>query len=231
MLSDEAFDLILIVLGQFVALHGCHLPVLGVDDEAFVVPLEVASNTIDISTPVAIDPEIDPGQLGDTECFGDGFDPITITASGSGLTFQWYRKPDNSDIGTDPGTAVSGATSATFTPPSSPEGISYYYVVVSGTCSGPIPSDLTGAYIVSPSGTSINIDLNPAAPDEEFCLGSGTFSELLISATGDGGIPASYQWYQNTTPNTTGGVLLTGETNATFTPPSDASVADGLPRY
>jgi hypothetical protein len=190
-----------------------------------------ASNTIEISTPVSIDPVIDPGQVGDTECFGDGFDPLTITATGSGLTFQWYRKPDNSAIDTDPGTAVSGATSASFTPPSSPEGVSYYYVVVSGICGGPETSDLTGAYIVSPSGTSINIDLNPAAPNEEFCLGSGTFSQLLISATGDGGIPASYQWYQNTTPTNTGGILLTGETNPTFTPPSDASVADGLPRY
>ncbi|WP_338221280.1 glycine-rich domain-containing protein [Algoriphagus sp. oki45] len=190
-----------------------------------------ASNTIEISTPVAIDPEIDPGQLGDTECFGDGFDPITITATGSGLTFQWYRKPDNSDISIDPGTAVPGATSATFTPPSSPEGISYYYVVVSGTCSGPTPSDLTGAYIVSPSGTAINLDLDSSAPDQIFCLGGGTFTQLEIAATGDGGTPASYQWYQNTSPTNTGGILLTGETNSTFTPPSDASVADGLPRY
>lgn len=190
-----------------------------------------ASNTIEVSTPVTIDPEIDPGQLGDTECFGDGFDPITITATGSGLSFQWYRKPDNSDISTDPGTAVSGAISATFTPPSTPEGISYYYVVVSGTCSGPIASDLTGAYIVSESGTAINIDLDPAAQNEEFCLGDGPFSELEIAATGDGGIAATYQWYQNTTPDNSTGVLLTGATDPTFTPPSDASVADGLPRY
>ncbi|MDG1278123.1 MAG: Ig-like domain-containing protein [Algoriphagus sp.] len=190
-----------------------------------------ASNTIEISTPVSIDPVIDPGQLGDTECFGDGFDPITITATGSALTFQWYRKPDNSDISTNPGTAVSGATSATFTPPSSPEGISYYYVVVSGICGASEASELTGAYIVSPSGTSINLDLDPTAPDEEFCFGAGTFSQLEIAATGDGGISADYQWYQNTTPNNTGGILLTGETNSTFTPPSDASLADGLPRY
>ncbi|WP_198673006.1 beta strand repeat-containing protein [Algoriphagus litoralis] len=190
-----------------------------------------ASNTIEISTPVAINPEIDPGQLGDTECFGDGFDPITITASGSGLTFQWYRKPDNSDISTNPGTAVPGATTASFTPPSSPEGISYYYVVVSGTCGGPETSDLTGAYIVSPSGTAINLDLDSTAPDQEFCFGAVSFSQLEIAATGDGGVPATYQWYQNTSPTNTGGILLTGETNSTFTPPSDASVADGLPRY
>ncbi|WP_075349019.1 PKD-like domain-containing protein [Algoriphagus marinus] len=190
-----------------------------------------ASNTIEISTPVSIDPVIDPGQVGDTECFGDGFDPITITASGSGLSYQWYRKPDNSPINTDPGTQVSGATSAAFTPPSSPEGISYYYVVVSGICGASETSELTGAYIVSPSGTSINLDLDPTAPDEEFCFGAGTFSQLEIAATGDGGIPADYQWYQNTSPDNTGGVLLSGETNSTFTPPSDARVADGLPRY
>ncbi|HAS59282.1 MAG TPA: hypothetical protein DCS64_12460, partial [Algoriphagus sp.] len=190
-----------------------------------------ASNSIEISTPVSIDPEIDPGQLGDTECFGDGFDPINITATGSALSFQWYRKPDNSDISINPGTAISGATSATFIPPSSPEGISYYYVVVSGICGAAQTSDLTGAYIVSPSGTAINLDLDSSAPDEVFCLGAGTFSQLTIAATGDGGVPATYQWYQNTTPDNTSGVLLSGETNSTFTPPSDASVADGLPRY
>ncbi|MHA7131282.1 glycine-rich domain-containing protein [Algoriphagus namhaensis] len=190
-----------------------------------------ATNTIEISTPVSIDPVIDPGQIGDTECFGDGFDPITITASGSGLTYQWYRKPDNSPIGTDPGTQVSGATSATFTPPSSPEGISYYYVVVSGICGAAQTSELTGAYIVSPSGTSLNINLNSSAPDEVICFGSGSFSQLEVAATGDGGIPATYQWYQSTSPTNSGGILLSGETNSTFTPPNDASVADGLPRY
>ncbi len=190
-----------------------------------------ATNTIEVSIYTSIDAQPDPDQSGDTECFGDGFDPIFVSATGSNLTYQWYQKPDNSAIGTDPGTAIPGATLATFTPPSTPEGISYYYVIVSGTCGAPEISDLTGAYIVSPSGTSINTDLDSAAPDEEFCFGAGTFSQLEISATGDGGIPASYQWYQNTSPDNTGGVLLTGETNSTFTPPSDASVADGLPRY
>lgn len=190
-----------------------------------------ATNTIEISTPVSINPVIDPGQVGDTECFGDGFDPITIIASGFGLAFQWYRKPDNSPIGTNPGTAVSGATTATFTPPSSPEGISYYYVVVSGICGTAQTSDLTGAYIVSPSGTAINLDLDSSALDQEFCFGALSFSQLEIFATGDGGVPATYQWYQNTSSTNTGGILLTGETNSTFTPPSNASVADGLPRY
>jgi hypothetical protein len=96
---------------------------------------------------------------------------------------------------------------------------SYYYVVVSGILwKLHKTSDLTGAYIVSPSGTAINLDLDPTAPDQEFCFGAVSFSQLEISATGDGGVPATYQWYQNTTPTNTGGVLISGENEFYFHP-------------
>ena len=56
----------------------------------------------------------------------------TVTNSGgaapASLTYQWYSNTTNSTTG---GTAVSGATSATFTPPSTAAGTLYYYCVVS----------------------------------------------------------------------------------------------------
>jgi hypothetical protein len=184
-----------------------------------------ASNTIEISIYTSIDTQ--PANTSQLECFGDGFDPIFISASGSNLSYQWYKKPDNSDIGTNPGSEILGATSATLTPPSTPTGSSFYYVVVTGNC-GVETSDLSGEFFVNPSGTLITND--PDVFDETVCYG-GSFSPLEVAALGDGGSPVTYQWYQNTSPTNTGGVLISGATSATFTPPGDVSLADGLPRY
>ncbi|ERM83492.1 hypothetical protein P872_00220 [Rhodonellum psychrophilum GCM71 = DSM 17998] len=184
------------------------------------------SNTIEISIYTSID--IQPDLFGDLECFGDGFDPISVSATGSNLSYQWYVKPDNSDVSTNPGTSVSGAISASFTPPSTSEGTSFYYVVVTGNC-GIEFSMLAGPFIVNPSGTLITV--SPAVFDETICFEEGLFSELTVAALGDGGSAVTYQWYQNTTPDNFGGTLLTGKVSANFTPPSDVSVADGLPRY
>ncbi|MFT4858174.1 MAG: hypothetical protein ACI8SN_000088 [Algoriphagus sp.] len=184
-----------------------------------------ASNTMEISIYISIDTQ--PNLSGDFECFGDGFDPISVSATGSNVSYQWYTKPDNTAISTNPGTLVLGATSARFTPPSTPEGTAYYYVIVTGNC-GIEPSMLAGPFIVNPSGTLITE--SPDLFDETICLG-GNFSPIDVSAFGDGGSSVTYQWYQNTTPSNIGGTLLSGEVNSTLTPPSGASLADGLPRY
>ncbi|MHA7131283.1 PKD-like domain-containing protein [Algoriphagus namhaensis] len=149
------------------------------------------------------------------ECFGDGFNtPLTVGAVGGSLTYQWYTKPDNSAISTNPGIPVSGATSSSFLPPSTPEGINYYYVIVSGFC-GTVISDLSGEYRVNPPITVI--DTHPSTNDETVCQG-GSFSQLSVLASGEG--PVTYQWYSNTSPNNSGGTLIPSATDPTFTPPS-----------
>jgi hypothetical protein len=68
---------------------------------------------------------------------------LEVTAVGESLTYQWYSNSTNSNSG---GTAVAGATSATFTPPSL-VGPTYYYVVVTGDC-GVETSTVSGALYV-----------------------------------------------------------------------------------
>ncbi len=184
-----------------------------------------ATNTIDVSIFTSIVTQIDNTNI--LECFGDGFDPLFVGATGSNLSYQWYRNTTGV-IDTSVDTQV-GTNSNTYTPPSTPVGSSYYYVVVSGDC-GTRTSTISGVRIVDPSGTLITDD--PDVLDETICFG-GTFTqELDVAALGDGGSAVTYQWYQNTTPDNTGGIMLSGETSPTmFTPPSDASVADGMPRY
>ncbi|MFC3878915.1 PKD-like domain-containing protein [Algoriphagus namhaensis] len=171
------------------------------------------SLSVTVNPITAITTQPDPSDY--VECFGDGFDtPLTVNAVGGQLTYQWYAKPDNSDIATNPGTPVSGATSSSFLPPSTPEGINYYYVVVTGFC-GTVVSDLSGQYRVNPPETVI--DTHPSTDDETTCQG-GTFPQLTVLASGEGTI--SYQWYSNTSPSNTGGTLIPGATDPDFTPPS-----------
>ncbi|WP_338226614.1 PKD-like domain-containing protein [Algoriphagus taiwanensis] len=184
-----------------------------------------ASNTIEVSIYTSIFTQIDNTNV--LECFGDGFDPLFVEATGSNLSYQWYKNTTGV-IDTSVDTPV-GTNSNTYTPPSTPVGTSYYYVVVSGDC-GTETSAISGVRIVDPSGTLITED--PDVLDETICFGGSFSQELDVAALGDGGSAVTYQWYQNTTPDNTGGVMLSGETSPTmFTPPSDASVADGLPRY
>ncbi|SFA93011.1 PKD-like domain-containing protein, partial [Algoriphagus aquimarinus] len=163
-----------------------------------------------------------PTNTGDIECFGDGFDPISVTAIGGGLTYQWYSKTDTSDPVSNPGTVVSGATSASFTPPSTTPFFNsyYYYVAVTGNCGVEI-SSLSGEYIVTPPATSII--QQPLTTDVERCK-DGSFIPLEVIAIGeiDATFPAIiYQWYSNTSPSNTGGTLILGANSSTFTPPSN----------
>jgi len=83
---------------------------------------------------------------GQTQCAGGSFGPISVTASGTGLSYQWYSNAANSNIG---GTLIPGATSSVYTPQptSSP---TYYYCIISASgCSTPVTSAVSGAFNVS----------------------------------------------------------------------------------
>ncbi|MEB2776208.1 hypothetical protein SYJ56_12870 [Algoriphagus sp. D3-2-R+10] len=167
--------------------------------EAIVEPITLITSEIDISD--------------DVECFGDGFDPLTVVAEGADLTYQWYVNTDQQNSG---GTLIPNATSNTYTPPSTDIGsILFYYVVVSGYCTSDT-SVISGEYRVNPPETVIDVDPDPT--NYTICRGDA-FPELSVLASGEGTI--TYQWYSNDAPQNTGGTLINGATEATFTPPSD----------
>jgi uncharacterized protein YjdB len=153
-----------------------------------------------------------PDDSGEVECFGDGFSPISVNATGSNLTYQWYSNATQTNTG---GTAILGATSAEFTPNSTLLGSNYYYVVVTGHCEAKT-SEVSGEFIVTPPETTITQDLTSSAPDLIRCIEDHTFPELSIEAIGEGTV--SYQWYRNNVPTNIGGSLIPGETGPTFTP-------------
>jgi gliding motility-associated-like protein len=85
---------------------------------------------------------------------------LTVVAEGQQLTYQWYVNTANSNVG---GTAIAGATSASYVPSNLVVGPRYYYVVVSGTC-GMAKSNVSGAItiqdITNPVVVTQNITVN-----------------------------------------------------------------------
>ena len=79
--------------------------------------------TVNASTAITADP------TDRTVCVGATPAPLSVSASGSGLTYEWFSNTTNSNTG---GTSV--ATTATYTPPSTSAGTTYYYAIVTGTC-------------------------------------------------------------------------------------------------
>ena len=78
-------------------------------------------------------PTITAQPSGATYTVGDTPSALSVTASGTSLTYQWYSNTTATNSG---GTSISGATSASYTPSASAAGTFYYYCVVSsGSCS------------------------------------------------------------------------------------------------
>lgn len=137
---------------------------------------------------------------------------VTLSSTSGTPTYQWYSNVNNSNSG---GTLISGATSSTYNPPTTTPGTLYYYCVItlsSGGCSG--LSSLAAAVTVNPLAT---ITTQPL-PTQNLCVGSTIPTALSIVSSGGTGT-ATYQWYSNTVNASSGGTLIPGATNATYTPP------------
>src|SRR5690606_3497755 len=142
------------------------------------VVVTVNSETVIVENP---DPE------GDDTCSGDEFADISVVATGTNLSYQWYR---NTEPDTVSGTAIVGETSPVYSPSFIPLGSHYYYVKVSGAC-GTLVSELSGKYDVFPSTTQI--DIQPSSAPQSVCKDE-PFSPIETLASGN----VTYQWYRNT---------------------------------
>jgi gliding motility-associated-like protein len=148
-----------------------------------------------------------------TVCIGGTPAVLSITVSGATGTplYQWYSNNIDSTSG---GIAITGATGDTFSPPNSPLGTVYYYCIVtlpSGGCSN-ITSN-TAAVTINVGAT---IDLQPT-PTQSLCVGATISTPLNVTYMGGTGTP-SYQWYFNTTNTNSSGTIISGATNASYTP-------------
>ncbi len=179
---------------------------------------EIISNTARIEVVEGIQIDTNPTPIQNI-CVGGSFaTDLTITHSGGTgtITYQWYSNTTNSNTG---GTAIPGETGISYTSPIfNTLGTFYYYVTVTANGSGcaPVTSEVAEISVVDdPTITSQPII------SQELCQGT-TPQDLEVQVTGGLGTNYTFQWYSNTTNVNTGGAIIAGATNATFTPPTTA---------
>ncbi len=143
----------------------------------------------------------------------EGMIPVNLGVTVSGgigtYSYQWYSNTVDNTIS---GTAITGATNSSYTPPTNIIGTLYYYVVITQTGSGCSTVSTTAKVIVNPIPV---ITANPAS--SSVCQGQ-TANVLSVSYTNGAGTP-SYQWYSNTANSNTGGTPISGATNSSFVAP------------
>jgi hypothetical protein len=152
-----------------------------------------------------------------TKCISSVFSPITVTASGTGLGYQWYSNTSNSNSGGASLTSANGAQTNSYTPQSTVSGTLYYYCIVTGTC-GNVTSTISGAFITN---GNIGISSQSTATQTK-CIGSA-FLPITVTASGTG---LTYQWYSNTSNSNLGGTSLASANGAqtnSYTPQSTVS--------
>ena len=148
-----------------------------------------------------------------TLCVGGNLgSPLSVTfTNGVGTSsYQWYLVNGGTN------TPIANATTSTYTPPQFNTAGTFNYMVqitLNGGGCGSIQSNQAQVIVVSdPTSTA------PTAAS--YCNGYSPVTPLSITASG--GNPNSsytYQWFSNTSNNSTTGNVITGATSSTYTPP------------
>ncbi|MFY7879261.1 MAG: hypothetical protein ACOVP6_04270, partial [Lacibacter sp.] len=99
-------------------------------------------NHLSVSNPVIT---AQPSTSTQSVCKDASAAALSVTVSGSGLSYQWYSNASNSNTG---GNLVDGATLSSYTPSTAVAGTLYYYCIVTGTC-GSATSNPSGAITVT----------------------------------------------------------------------------------
>ena len=146
-------------------------------------------------------PKIDSGQS------------VTLTANPSGgttpYTYQWYSGT-SSTCSSD--TAISGATSSTYS--ASPTSNTYYCYIVTDSATSPA-SATSGTDLVTVNSALVTPTISPSSATYD----AGQSVSLTASVSG-GTTPYSYQWYNDTSGSAN---AIPGATSATFTETAGAT--------
>ncbi len=120
------------------------------------------NNTVDLTVQVPAAITTQPSTTVQNLCQGSAATALSVTATGTTLTYQWYSNTTATNSG---GTAV-GTNSASYTPVTTATGTLYYYCVVTAACGASVTSNVSGGVNVTavpsaPAGT-INVSANPS---------------------------------------------------------------------
>src|SRR4029077_610241 len=127
---------------------------------------------------------------------------FSVTATGTApLSYQWQKN----------GTAISGATSSSYTPPpttSSDKGALFTVVVP------------TSVGTVTSSAATLTVNVPPSITTQPASQTVTAGQTATFSVTATGTAPLSYQWQKN-------GTAISGATSSSYTTPATTSSDNG----
>lgn len=157
---------------------------------------------------VVEDPIVSSPLVSQNLCQGATAADLTVTASGgieTNYSYQWYSNSLNSNTS---GSPVNGATTNTFTPPTTSSGTIYYYVVIQQTGLDCSVTSATAEVIVNATPVFTSQPIS-----ESICLNE----QLTLSVVYNGLGTPQYQWYINDTNSASEGTAILNETAASYT--------------
>lgn len=136
---------------------------------------------------------------------------VAATSASGTLSYQWYSSTDNSNWN-----AISGATSTSYSAPTSSPGTKYYKVRVTNTLNG---------YTTYTDSSSVSVVVSVAAPTitthpSSLTVKRGATATLSVAATAPYGT-LSYQWQSSS--NNSSFSNISGATSASYTAPTSST--------
>ena len=188
---------------------------------------EIPSNTARVTVNARVNaqtPNI-TAQLGSGSVSQNGSINLSVTAAvtdGGTLSYQWFSNTTNSNSG---GTQISGATKASYAPPTDTVGDVFYYVVVTNTNNNASGST-TATANSSAAKVTVNALIDAEAPEilDQPAGGKVALDSkiiLIVSARISDGGKLTCQWFSNEINSNTGGKRIGGGTGDSYTPPTD----------
>ncbi|MDR1344760.1 MAG: hypothetical protein LBJ39_05335, partial [Tannerellaceae bacterium] len=148
-----------------------------------------------------------PGSIGTSQsiCYNTAPQPLTEITAASGGTYLWQSSPNNSTW-----ESISGATSATYSPPALTANTYYRRAVTSGSC-GTVYS---AAILIT---VYPNLTAGAVGSAQNICYNTApaAFTQTTAAAGGAGSTSYIYQWQYST--DNTSWTNISGATSATYT--------------
>ncbi|HUP62452.1 MAG TPA: hypothetical protein VNA69_18755 [Thermoanaerobaculia bacterium] len=168
-------------------------------------PADSTTATVTVNPAPCVPPAIN-GHPQSVSIFEGQSTALFVSASGSGLTYQWY-------IGNSGNTSQPTATNSN-TISVSPTTTTSYWVRVSGACGTPVDSNTATVTVTPCPEVLVGTPIATKQPNGSYVL--------TVIADSDG-LPLSFQWFRGTTPGTGGTFLGTGSSMAVPAPTGPTS--------
>ena len=172
----------------------------------------VDSNSANVTVADVTTPVFTNNPISASYAYGVSSNNLTVLATSNGtITYQWQTSPNNSTW-----TNISGATSTSYTPATTPAGVTYYRCVATatgGTQTKTANSSSASITVVQASAPIFTYDLSSV----DVTYNAGDVATVLNGTATVVNGTLSYQWYKSTDNGNTW-FPIPGEQSATYKP-------------